>query len=468
MSPANDSDLLEVAPFDRDYALEELLPKKLLEELLLSRDRAAAQGKLAILHSGGSPYFKTGGWREPALIYLAALIAKEQPEAEIRVNVPDGEEIVLVPLHHELEPKGYLAAAFSDTQPHSKTAFGRTVGFFLRQYMDLKQQTLLTSGLHGTVVAETYTQLNERAEQLARSEEKYRKLADSLEIEVQRKTEEVRLAQAHMMHQEKLAAVGQLSAGMAHEINTPLGFIISNLNTLSQYGEDLATLLARYKALFSTLDAAGTESLADGIVKEIQAVASAEQELDLAFLLSDLHDLIKESTAGAQKIQKIVSDLKTVARPGIKDEELIDINQSIQAVLTIIGNRLGNGIDVCTDLTPVPLVKARAQDLNHVWLSLLLNAVDAMERGGTLTIATQTCQNRVQVKVSDTGYGIAAVHLSRIFDPFFTTKDVGKGTGLGLHLAYHLINSIDGHIKVESQAGCGTSFWVDLPAAGAR
>lgn len=468
MSPANDSVLLEVAPFDREYTLEELLPTKLLEALLPPGDGAAAQDRLAIWHFGGSLYFKTGAWRDPSLNFLSALIAKEQPETELRAIVPDGQAIVLVPLHHELEPKGYLAAVFDDPGPEGRTPFGRTVGRFLRQYMHLKHQTLLTAGLHGTVVAETYTQLKKRAEQLALSEEKYRKLAGNLEMEVQRKTEEVRLAQAHMMHQEKLAAIGQLSAGMAHEINTPLGFIISNLNSLSQYGEDIAALTNRYKALFSALNAAGADPPADGIVNEIQAVASAEQELDLEFLLSDLDDLIKESIAGAQKIQKIVSDLKTVARPGIKDEELIDINRSIEALLTIIGNRLGNGIDVRLDLTPVPLVKARAQDLNHAWLSLVLNAIDAMDGEGTLTIVTQSFRDRVRVKVADTGCGIAAEHLPRIFDPFYTTKDVGRGTGLGLHLAYHLINGIDGQINVESQEGRGTTFRVDLPAAGTR
>jgi signal transduction histidine kinase len=463
-----DSDYLAVDAFDREYGLEELLPLDFIEDT----SRVAAQflsRKVAILQSEGSVLFRSGSWPEPSLAALAHLIKKDHPEVETRWRLSESEDVLLFPLIHELEPKGYLAIEAESVDGERQIAAGRAAGFFLQQFMHLKHQTLLTAGLHGTVVAESYTQLKEKAEQLALSEEKYRKLAGSLEIEVKRKTEEFRLAQAHMMHQEKLAAIGQLSAGMAHEINNPLGFILSNLKVLKGYGADIASLTGHYSALLASLIKPEDETTSEGAVqKKIQTITSLEKDLDFDFLLSDLNDLIKEAISGAERIQKIIHDLKTVARPGIKDEEIIDINHSIEAVLTVIGNRLGNGLDVVTTFGQVPLVQARAQDLNHVWLSLIINAIDAIDTKGTITIETRNIGDTVEVRVTDTGCGIPAEHLSKIFDPFFTTKDVGKGMGLGLHLVYNLINRLQGHIQVDSKVGQGTCFSVQLPVLGEK
>ncbi|MEJ2038401.1 MAG: ATP-binding protein [Desulfosarcinaceae bacterium] len=462
MPPTNSSEFLEVESFDREYDLEELLPKEFLETL----HKGAGPGvpeKLAVLRPEGSVHYRSGDWTRRSLTFLGEFLAQERPETARRSTPTPEEDILLVPLFHELEPKGYLAADLENTD---SDAMVRVAGFVLQQCMSLKHQILLTSGLHGAVVAESYTRLKNKAEQLAVSERKYRELAGGLEVEVQHKTEEIRLAQAHMMHQEKLAAIGQLSAGMAHEINTPLGFVISNLNTLGGYAKDIEALAAHYHTLSSLLTAPGDASNADAVQRQLNTLTAFEKDLDLDFLLSDLQDLVNESITGAERIQKIIIDLKTVARPGIKSEEFVDVNQSIEAVLTIVGNRLGDRIQVSTSLDPVPAVKARPQDLNQVWLSLILNAADAMDSGGCLAIATRADQGLVSIKISDTGSGIPAENLSKIFDPFFTTKDVGKGTGLGLHLVYNLVKSLKGHIQVESRVGRGTSFCVQLPATG--
>jgi signal transduction histidine kinase len=313
------------------------------------------------------------------------------------------------------------------------------------------------------VVEESYADLKKKAEQLSISEEKYRNLSANLEIEVQKKTEEIRTAHAHMMQQEKMAAIGQLSAGMAHEINNPLGFILSNLTTLTDYAQDLATLMQHYRHLAALCCGNNRDKDLLSIQAQCKIIEKSEQTLDGAFLLADIPVLVDESLSGAQRIQKIVKDLKAVARPGESEQELINIHESLDAVLTIVQNRISPKIEVRRVFSPVPLLYGYPQEISQVWLNLILNALDALENLGTLTISTQAARDQVVVTISDTGMGIAKSNLPKIFDPFFTTKEVGQGTGLGLHLVYHLISKHGGRIEVQSEPGQGTTFTTHLP-----
>jgi signal transduction histidine kinase len=333
----------------------------------------------------------------------------------------------------------------------------------LLKLMALKHQTLMTSNLHGTVVNDAYTRLEEKAAQLERSEAKYRHLAANLEIEVQKKTGEIKAAQAYLMQQEKLTAIGHLAAGMAHEINTPLGFMISNLNTLRGYVADLADLLAGYRKLAEMSDGLQSASTASRIDAQNKVVAGLESDLDGDFLLNDMVDLAGETLAGAQRIQKIVGDLKKVARPGEKSSEVIDVPGSIDAVLTIINDRIGPDLTIVKDYGPVPGVLGVPRELNQVWLHLLLNALEATDGNGTITIVTRPVANHVEVTISDTGCGIPEEHLAQIFDPFFTTKPVGDGTGMGLNLAYQIVHHHGGRVTAASTPGQGSEFTVLLP-----
>jgi two-component system, NtrC family, sensor kinase len=335
----------------------------------------------------------------------------------------------------------------------------------LLKLMGLKHQTLMTSNLHGMVVHESYKRLEEKAAQLERSEEKYRHLAANLEIEVQKKTAEIKTAHAYLMQQEQLAAIGHLAAGMAHEINTPLGFMISNLNTLSDYVSDIVDLLAAYRKLAETVGDGQTASGVPLPCAQHEAVTGMEKDLDSEFLLTDMVALAGETLQGAQRIQKIVGDLKNVARPGEKSPELTDVPESLEAVLTIINDRIGQDLTIVRDYGSVPRVMAVARELNQVWLNLLLNAVEASEGRGTIAIVTRVVDGHLAVTISDTGCGISEEHLAHIFDPFFTTKPVGEGTGMGLHLAHQIVHNLGGRITAASTPGQGSVFTILLPIA---
>ncbi len=452
---------IEVDPFDREYDLNELLPIKTLERIC--RHASQMSVRMVLCKQDGSVYFKLGDWQAAQIAALNTAILEKEPTAAIALQVSTGDVLAVFPLVYELETKGYLIIPVCPGEPAGLPAFGHACVDTLLKLMHLKHQTMMTSGLQGMVVEESYAELEEKTEQLARSEEKYRNLAVNLEIEVQNKTAEIKTAHVYLMQQEKLAAIGQLAAGMAHEINTPLGFMISNLNTLKGYVQDVTDLLGGYRKLVD-LSIGGKTDLPDtDFESQAKRVRDLETNLDSDFLLSDMVALADETAEGAGRIQQIVGDLKRVARPGEKEQELINVAESIDAVLTILNNRIGQGRVIVKDYATLPLVPGVAQELNQVWLNLLLNALESMEENGTLTIIARAAKDCVEVTVGDTGCGIPEEHLSKIFDPFFTTKPVGSGTGMGLHLAFQVVNKHGGRISVASNPGQGSTFMVRLP-----
>jgi signal transduction histidine kinase len=455
---------IEMEPFDREYGLQELLPFEILSTFF--RDASALLPPDAIIFRiDGSVFFQKSAWKDDQAAIVASAIAEKQPEKADFVDTVNGRAVLVLPIVHELETQAYLALPCRNKDRNHLAAQGRSMLAFLDTLMNLNHKTMLTSGLHGIVVEESYGRLKEKAEQLALSEEKYRTLAANLEIEVEQKTNEIRKAHAHLMQQEKLAAIGQLSAGMAHEINNPLGFIISNLDTLKEYAVDLQCLVTAYQQFFQS----STEQKADGTIdKQCQAIKDLENRMDSEFLLSDLSKLADESMNGAQRIKKIISDLKIVARPGEIDPEPIDVQRSIDAVLTIVNNRIGPQLSVVKSYDRIPLVPGHPQEINQVWLNLILNALESMGDQGTLTITTQTRNKQVLVSISDTGQGIEKFQLPKIFDPFYTSKKVGSGIGLGLHLVYHVVQKHNGRIEVNSETGIGSTFAIHLPAGGSQ
>jgi two-component system, NtrC family, sensor kinase len=453
---------IEVEPFDREYELSELLPIKTLEELCFNATRLPV--KMALCFQDGSAYFELGDWEPDQMHALSAAIMQKEPHNACTLELPTEDVFAVFPLNYELETKGYLAIPASRDEADGLPVFGQLCINTLQKIMHLKHQTMMTSGLHGMVVEESYARLEEKAAQLARSEEKYRSLAANLQIEVQHKTAEIKTAHVYLMQQEKLAAIGQLAAGMAHEINTPLGFMISNLNSLKGYVQDVTDLLGGYRKLTELSKAAITDRPNVHFESQAKIVTALEADLDTDFLLADMVALTDETAEGASRIQKIVGDLKRVARPGEKEQELINVAESIDAVLTILANRIGEGLTIGKNYAAVPLVPGVAQEINQVWLNLLLNAVDAMGQNGTLTITVQSVDSFVEVTVNDTGCGIPEEHLSKIFDPFFTTKPVGSGTGMGLNLSFQVVNKHGGQISAVSSPEQGTTFAVRLPA----
>jgi signal transduction histidine kinase len=270
-------------------------------------------------------------------------------------------------------------------------------------------------------------------------------------------------SQAQVLQSEKMASVGQLAAGVAHEINNPTGFVSSNLKTLAEYQEDIAGIITEYRGLFNLLRQEEQEKLWSKLPTLIRKITELEDELDIDFILNDVPDLIRESHEGAERIKKIVMDLKDFAHPGEDTMQTADINHCIESTLNVIWNELKYKAEVIRDFDALPMVVCFPQQLNQVFMNILVNAAQAMEEKGEILISTRGVNGNAEIAIRDNGPGIPEENLSQIFDPFFTTKDVGKGTGLGLNIVYNIVKKHDGSIDVKSRVGEGTTFTIRIP-----
>ncbi|WP_333873847.1 bacteriohemerythrin [Methylobacter sp.] len=263
--------------------------------------------------------------------------------------------------------------------------------------------------------------------------------------------------QAHLVQSEKMASIGQLAAGVAHEINNPIGYINSNLTSLKNYIDNLLALVAIYEQHEAT--GSNTEQFAD--------IEAFKQKIDLEFLKTDVLDLLEESHEGATRVKKIIQDLKDFSHLGGDDCQWTDLHVGLERTLNIVNNEIKYKVTIIKEFGYLPEVKCLPHQLNQVFMNLLINAAHAIENKGIITLRTGTEGDYAWVEISDTGKGIAPEHLSKIFDPFFTTKPVGKGTGLGLSVSYNIIKKHQGEIQVSSQLNKGTTFKIILPIAGA-
>lgn len=270
--------------------------------------------------------------------------------------------------------------------------------------------------------------------------------------------------QSQMLQSEKMSSIGQLAAGVAHEINNPTGFVSSNLKTLSDYQREISMLMERYRNLGADIRSTVNRGRCPASIEEkADRIAEEESQVDIDFIIGDTNDLIKESLEGMERIEKIVIDLKDFAHPGEDELQLADINKNLASTLNIVWNELKYKSTVKKDYGDLPLIYCYPHQLNQVFMNILVNSAQAIEKRGEIKITTKSLNNHVEVKISDTGVGIPKENLSKIFDPFFTTKDVGKGTGLGMNVAYNIIKKHNGTIDVKSEAGKGTEFTVTIP-----
>jgi signal transduction histidine kinase len=275
--------------------------------------------------------------------------------------------------------------------------------------------------------------------------------------ELEKALDELNEAQSQIYQQEKMASIGQLAAGVAHEINNPMGFITSNLGSLDKY-------VSRLSEFIAVVD----QALQD-CCDEAQAgpVQDARKRLKIDLILGDAHDLIVESLEGGARVRRIVQDLKSFSRMDQVETVLVDLNESLETTINIAWNELKYIADLHREFGDIPKVNCFPQQLNQVFLNLLVNAAHALgETHGEITVQTEQQGEQVLVKISDTGCGMHEEVQRRIFEPFFTTKEVGKGTGLGLSISYDIIKKHGGSIEVQSEVGRGTTFTVRLPIEG--
>lgn len=351
-------------------------------------------------------------------------------------------DAVLAPLRIDIEVVGHIQA------PQARQAHAVVASTWLEMVLAGAMRYRMAADLHLETVHADFEALQAKHAALLESEARYRDLAAQLEQRVKAQVGTIERTQRQLYQSEKMAAVGTLAAGMAHEINNPLGFIRSNLGTATIYLDTIRKMLAAFRSHGDP------------------ETSSLWRKLDMDFLLEDFTGLLDESTAGADRVSRIVANLKAYASIDCTDGTPVDMNGAVRAAAGILQDQLPPDVQLEMDLQPLPPVSGDASRLNQVLFSLLQNARLALpEGGGLIHVASGMAGNAVRVAVRDNGCGMAAETVGRIFDPFFTTRDVGKGMGLGLTVSRDILNAHGGRIEVDTSLGAGTTFTIYLPVA---
>jgi signal transduction histidine kinase len=327
---------------------------------------------------------------------------------------------------------------------------------------DLSQRVQVTShdevGILGRAFNEMAHSLDERNKQLLELTQNLEEKVKERTLQLERSNEELKKAylelkatQEQLVHSEKLASLGQLVAGIAHEIKNPLNFIYGNTGFLMQYVENLKHLIKAYDGL-STLRP-----------EDKKAIQRMKEVINYDFIVEDLKTLIENFNEGANRINAIVSDLRSFSRMDFDTVTEVDVHASLDTALNLLRNEYRGRIAVHKEYAKLPKISGYAGKLNQVFMNLLANAIQAIEQRGDIWINTAVKDGHVIIKIKDSGIGIPQHHLNKIFEPFFTTKKVGQGTGLGLSISYGIIEQHHGKIFVESEVGKGSTFTIKLP-----
>ncbi len=290
-----------------------------------------------------------------------------------------------------------------------------------------------------------------------RLEKNVRELGETnnqLEARVAEGIKELHTTQEQLMQNEKMAAIGQLAAGVAHEINNPVGYINSNLHSLARYVDNILELIQLYQL---------AEPLLLKNEKFSQQVVELQKNFNINYIKEDIPELIQESIEGTVRVKDIVQNLKEFSHVDEAEWQLADLHQGLDSTLNIVNNEIKYKAEVIKDYGNLPLVECIASQINQVFMNLLVNAAQAISEFGRITIRTGIENDKVWIEISDTGQAIKPEHLKHLFEPFFTTKPVGTGTGLGLSLSFGIAKKHDGHITVRSELEKGTSFTLWLP-----
>lgn len=288
-------------------------------------------------------------------------------------------------------------------------------------------------------------------------EQKMRANTDELETAYT----QLKSSQMALVQSEKMASLGQMVAGVAHEINTPLGYVQNNVSIGQELFLQIQAMLAEYESLVDKL--LNDQSSEEQITTQMQVVAEMRGDVNTQEMLGEMHGLMTDSLYGIEQISELVLNLKNFSRMDAAATDVVNVNDCIESALNIGRNVLKNKVEVVKHLGDLPLISCAPSQLNQVFLNLFTNAAQAMEAQGVLTIRSWSDGEAVNVSVADNGKGIPQENLMRIFDPFFTTKPVGEGTGLGLSISHQIIQQHGGEIRADSHVGEGTCFYIKLP-----
>ena len=284
--------------------------------------------------------------------------------------------------------------------------------------------------------------------------------------ELEKAYTQLKESQLALVQSEKMASLGQMVAGVAHEINTPLGYVQNNVAIGKELFLQIQSMVAEYESLVDSL--MNNQASEDQLAAQVQLVAEMRSDLNVQEVLGEMHGLMSDSLYGIDQISELVLNLKNFSRMDAAASDTINVNDCIESALNIGRNVLKNKVEVVKELGDLPHISCAPSQLNQVFLNLLTNAAHAIETQGKVVIRSWHTEDAIHISVADTGKGIAQENLTRIFDPFFTTKPVGEGTGLGLAITHQIIQQHGGDIWVESTVGEGTCFHINIPVAAAK
>lgn len=332
------------------------------------------------------------------------------------------------------------------------------IGDTLNSIIQSNIKRMMVTELHTQVVQLSYDELLEKNKSLAESEQKYRELVKHLEVRVQERSDEIRQLYVHMLQQEKMASVGQLAAGMAHEINNPLSFILSNVKTLEKYVSRFSELIDFYETHMQQ-----TQS---NVLSECLRQKRCDLKIDL--ILEDIAALFSQTVLGAERVKHIINDLRGFSHIDDAEYSQIDVTMEIERTLGVLSSEMPADAEIIRHLEAVPLLPCRGAGLCQAFLNIIRNALQAKPQGLKLVIQTGIENDRIRIEFRDNGPGIHPDIQERIFEPFFTTHDVGAGMGMGLKVAYDAVISCGGTISLNSTEGQGAAFVIVLPFDGRR
>lgn len=339
----------------------------------------------------------------------------------------------------------------------------------LKKYHSQDAETPAEWGPFINAVSEAYEafdsdrQLLEHSIELSSKElyESNQKMKTMLQ-DLQKTHNDLKNMKMQLFHSEKMASIGQLAAGVAHEINNPVGFIESNIEVLEGYVKQFVTVMAAVQGLKESK----VKNDAGSVESAIAKIMEAEKNAEIGYILSDLAGLFNETKEGVRRVKNIVADLRVFSRADEEVLEDVDIKAIIEETIRLAFNEFKYKAILNKEFAPgLPLIKGQKHRLQQVFLNLLVNAAQAIQEKGEIFVKASVKNEYIYIEISDTGVGIAEENLKKMFDPFFTTKPVGQGTGLGLSISYDIIKKHGGEISVESKLGEGTTFIIMLPVS---
>ncbi|MGX5202442.1 sensor histidine kinase [Aliikangiella sp. IMCC44632] len=399
-----------ISDFEREFTLQELLPATSLKRIESSLEQFKINN-YQLVDSTGKVY-----------------LTKGETVSEV--------EIDLCP---ELDPVGTLCVAAEDEQA------ARALSALVLDIMQTNWRYQMSSDLHIQTTQDDYKALLEKTNALEISERKYKNLAESLEEKVQLQVAQIEQSQKQLYEAEKMASVGQLAAGVAHEINNPIGFVKSNLTTASEYVTDLKSYIAECIKYISAEDLAKIDSS------------------DIDFVLEDFSDLMQQCIDGTKRVSNIVKDLKAFSEVDHSEQLYIDLSEHLESVGRIFNSSTSENIQFQVKTEPLLPTYCKPNHINQLLLNLLNNAANAIEGKGSVLLSAKMLDNKIELSVSDNGKGMDEETQRKAFEPFFTTEEVGSGTGLGLTVCRDIVKAHQGEIVIKSKPNVGTKVSVIIP-----